>query len=131
MYAPDEPNKTTSPPTGAFSGLLAAAQAGQFAVDPAGGEAIIHAIKQIQDILNRMSESIPSIDVRTPLGGGYAEIIGQLNQKFAAGDDASAQAILLRFREVLEQDRAAVEISMRSYQEMEGAAATQFRTTGR
>jgi hypothetical protein len=92
--------------------LFAAAEAGQFAVNPDTGAAIIKQLTQVQDQVRDMKMTGTTINANQRLGGGYATNIAQFNQQVNHDGQAT---VLEKFGNELEQLKAAVQRSMANY----------------
>jgi hypothetical protein len=94
-------------------GVLAAAEAGQFAVDPHTGAAIISRLTQIQDRVAemRMTGSMAQLN-GLRLGGGYATDVAAYSQQVTSD---GVKDTLLNFTEELEKLKTAVSKSTGAY----------------
>lgn len=97
--------------------MMAAAEAGAFAVSPDTGAAIIKQLDAVKDQVNemQMTGAVGSLSQR--LGGGYARDIATFNQQVT---DEGLGKLLAQFGAELDQLKAAVQKSIAHY----GAADT-------
>ena len=111
-----------------MAGLVGAAAAGQFAVDPASGEQMIFSIRQMRTQLNTVMFKLQSMTAEpTPLGRlPEAEHVARQNRLVAFGDQQSATYVLAKFAEALEHAETAVRQGMVNYSEVEAAAERSF-----
>jgi hypothetical protein len=92
--------------------LMAAAEAGQFAVSPDTGDAIVKQLTKVQDQVMEMRATGFVSGVGQRLGGGYAEHVAQYNQQVNAD---GGRTVLANFAEELGKLKAAVQRSMGNY----------------
>jgi hypothetical protein len=92
-------------------GLLAAAEAGQFAVDPDTGAAIVKQLTDVQQSINQMRRSSASSGWTSRLGGGYAEQVSTFNQRV----NEEGPDLLAKFTDEVEQLKSAVSKSVQNY----------------
>ncbi len=103
--------------------VYGAAASGALKVDPQTGEATLKFLSDIEDLTAKMSRQLGRVGVATPLGGGFGEEVGAFNQGLATAGPDSAQELLAKFTGELKRLKQAVALSMKSYQDMDGANA--------
>jgi hypothetical protein len=116
-----DPMTSLLPFGGLISGvdsLMAAAEAGQFAVSPDTGARILQQLTNVQDQVMEMRNTGAFGGFGQQLGGGYASKIAQYNQQVNAD---GGHTVLQNFGTELEKLKAAVQRSMGNY----GATDTQ------
>ncbi len=92
-------------------GLVAAAEAGQFAVDPNTGAAIIKQLTDVQDSISDMRMASGRTGLTSQLGGGYAEQVSTFNQQV----NKEGPDLLAKFGAEVEQLKSAVSKSIQNY----------------
>ncbi|WP_173131556.1 hypothetical protein [Kibdelosporangium persicum] len=92
--------------------MMAAAEAGAFAVSPDVGQAVIKQLTTIQDQVAVMRSSAGNVAFGQRLGGGYAKDIATFNTQVT---DEGPSKLLGTFSEELEQLKAAVSRSIANY----------------
>jgi hypothetical protein len=108
------------PLMGGMSGLLAAANQGQFAVDPVAGQALGASIADMRAELQVVLARIDAVGRQVPLGDlPEAQHVAQRNVLVAQGDQQSAFAVLVQFDAALEAAEEAVRRGMSNYAEVE------------
>jgi len=110
-----DPMTSVLPFGGLISGvdsLMAAAEAGQFAVSPDTGARILQQLTNVQDQVMEMRASNFTNILGLQLGGGYATNVAQYNQQVNAD---GGQTVLVKFADELVKLKAAVERSMGNY----------------
>jgi hypothetical protein len=108
-------------------GVLAAAEAGQFAVSPDTGAAIIKQLTDVQEKVAEMKVSGTVGGVGQRLGGGYATNIAQFNQKV---NEDGMGVILQKFGDELEQLKTAVQRSIANYGGVDSHSRGQIDSAG-
>jgi hypothetical protein len=117
----NDPMATVTPFGGLISGvdsLMAAAEAGQFAVSPDTGIRILQQLTNVQDQVTDMKSAGALGNVNQRLGGGYATNVAQYNQQV---NNEGGHTVLAKFSDELEKLKTAVQRSMGNY----GATDTQ------
>src|SRR5690349_12551206 len=89
--------------------LMAAAEAGQFAVSPDTGARILQQLTNVQDQVTEMRSTASVGVLNQRLGGGYAANIAQYNQQVNAD---GGHTVLQNFSTELDKLKAAVQRSM-------------------
>ncbi|TCO58052.1 hypothetical protein [Actinocrispum wychmicini] len=109
--------------------LFAAAEAGQFAVSPDTGEAIIKQLTQVQDQVTEMRADgvMAGYMGAQRLGGGYATNIATFNQQVTEEGPSKA---LVQFAKELEQLKATISRSIANYGASDSANRRQIDTAG-
>lgn len=110
-----DPMTSLLPFGGLISGvdsLMAAAEAGQFAVSPDTGARILQQLTKVQDQVMEMRSTASFGVMDQRLGGGYATNIAQYNQQVNAD---GSQTVLQKFQAELATLKAAVQRSMGNY----------------
>ena len=108
--------------------FLAAAQQGMFAIDPVAADQMMMSIEQIQENLDERLMRIHDLKTQAMLGDLHeARAIAKIDTSVAAGDPQSADFVLRRFAEVLNDLHQAVEICTRNYEQVDAQAAQDFR----
>lgn len=110
--------------------VYGAATSGALKVDPDTGEATLRFLNHVQDLTERMQRDFWDVSVKTPLGGGFGEVIGNFNERLATGETNSAQDVLNKFRAELQRLKEAVSMSMRSYAAMDADNTRSVATAG-
>jgi hypothetical protein len=108
-------------------GMVAAAEAGAFAVSPDTGQAIIKQLTTVQDQVNEMVMAGGQVALGQRLGGGYATQIATFNRQVT---DEGPGKMLAKFAEELEQLKTAVSRSMANYVGTDGGARRQVDQSG-
>lgn len=111
------------------SELFAAAAAGQFAVNPDTGAAIIKQLTQVQDKVTEMRKDgvLAGYMGGQRLGGGYATNIAKFNQQVT--DEGPGKA-LMQFHDEVEQLKAAISTSMANYTGSDSGNRRKIDTAG-
>ncbi|GAB3869699.1 hypothetical protein ACFQ1S_23525 [Kibdelosporangium lantanae] len=110
-----DPLTSVLPFGGLISGvdsLMAAAEAGQFAVSPDTGARILQQLTNVQDQVTDMKSAGALGNVNQRLGGGYATNVAQYNQQV---NNEGGHTVLGKFSDELEKLKAAVQRSMGNY----------------
>jgi hypothetical protein len=92
--------------------MMAAAEAGAFAVSPDTGAAIIKQLTDVQDQVNEMQTSGILMTLGQQLGGGYAKDIATFNMQVTKDGPG---AMLVQFAQELDQLKAALQRSIANY----------------
>jgi hypothetical protein len=108
-------------------GMVAAAEAGAFAVSPDTGQAIIKQLTEVQDQVDKMLRTGGLGAMRQELGGGYAANIATFNRRVT---DDGLSTTLVQFAQELEQLKTAVGRSIGNYASTDGGARTQVDRSG-
>lgn len=108
-------------------GLSNLAGSGAIKVDPATGQAYMNAIVKAQDRLAQMQAELYNVKQESKLGSSPDSTpMANRNKEVAEGDDESAQAVIDKLREVLDDLKTGVEQSMKNYHETDAGAAGAF-----
>ena len=107
--------------------LFAAAEAGQFTVNPDTGAAIVKQLTQVQDQVNEMKAAGGFGALTQRLGGGYATQIATFNQQVNRDGES---VVLQKFADELEQLKAAVQRSVANYTGTDGASGRRIDSAG-
>jgi hypothetical protein len=107
--------------------MLAAAEAGAFAVSPDTGAAIIKQLTEVQDQVNEMQASGALMTMGQQLGGGYAKDIATFNVQVTKDGPG---AMLVQFAQELEQLKAAVQRSVANYAATDSGNSTNVNRAG-
>jgi hypothetical protein len=107
--------------------LFAAAEAGQFAVNPDTGAAIIKQLTQVQDQVTEMRASGTFLVGEQQLGGGYAKNIATFNQQVTKDGPGT---MLTKFGQELEQLKSAIQRSMANYGATDSASGRRIDSAG-
>ncbi|HEV8556955.1 MAG TPA: hypothetical protein VGR06_11235 [Actinophytocola sp.] len=133
----NRPAPDASGPLGAFgrigltaANLIDAAGAGAFAMEPDSAQAVMRRLTEVQDEVANMRLMAVQAAVDPKFGGGYAEDVGRFIQGVAAGQAGSAEDVLTKFRDELEQLKEAVARSIRNYQAMDDGSAHRVADAG-
>lgn len=103
-----------------LAGMIQAATAGHFAVDPGTGAELMRSLTQMREGLKTLRADAHQLDRETPLGDlPEAQAVSDLNRQVAAGDPQSLISVLLQFESSLEQAHAAVQLGMANYEQVE------------
>lgn len=128
-----------------LAGMIQAAAAGHFAVDPGTGAELMRSLTQMREHLNVLLTDAHGLARATPLGDlPEALAVSDLNQQVAMGDAQSLIAVLQQFKLSLDQAHEAVRVGMANYEQVEAqlseaydrglqehSAPTPARVTGR
>jgi hypothetical protein len=108
--------------------LVAAAEAGQFAVNPDTGAAIIKQLTDVQDKIIEMRRTGAFVSTGAlRLGGGYATDIATFNKQ-VTGDEVGK--MLQEFSDEVEKLKTAVSKSIGGYVNADGTSKQQVDTAG-
>jgi hypothetical protein len=107
--------------------LFAAAEAGQFAVSPDTGAAIVKQLTDVHDQVNQMKSTGTYGVTSQRLGGGYATNIAQFNQQVNQDGQGT---VLQKFMDELEQLKSAVQRSMANYGNTDSASGRRIDSAG-
>lgn len=119
------------PLVGGMGGLLAAANQGQFAVDPAAGQALGASIADMRAELQMVLAQFDGVDRRVELGDlPEALHVADRNVLVARGDNESAFAVLRQFDAALEAAEQAVQRGMSNYAEVEERSRQEVSGSG-
>ncbi|GLZ42500.1 hypothetical protein [Actinokineospora sp. NBRC 105648] len=110
----------------------AAAVAGAtgFAISPDIRAAIVTQLTTVKDSVEQMSRATRQMSLDIPLGGGFAHEISRFNQDLAAGGPESAQELLTRFSQHIDELKAAVESNTTAYSHADDEHAGALRAIG-
>jgi hypothetical protein len=111
--------------------IYGAASSGTLQVDPQTGETTLKFLDDVRELTERMRRSGVSLAVRTPLGGGFGEEVGEFNERLAAGGAHSFQDVLATFSRELEMLKEAVARSIEAYKNADAAGAATIAAAGR
>ncbi|MEU5696256.1 hypothetical protein [Actinosynnema sp. NPDC020468] len=103
--------------------LAAAARAGALAVDPHVVDAMVRQLTDMRDALDRLALDTRTLGVRTPLGRGYAEAVGELNADL--GRELRSR-LLPEVARALDELTAEIARSRDSYRNVDSAQAGTF-----
>jgi hypothetical protein len=115
---------------GTVQSLYVAADAGQIAVAPHTGEAVIRQLTKVQDEVAKMRRDVMQAAVDPKFGGGYAEQVSRFVQGVAAGQAGSAEEVLDKYWNELEQLKSAVAKSIGTYQATDAGSAHGITSAG-
>jgi hypothetical protein len=107
--------------------MMAAAEAGQFAVSPDTGAAIIKQLGDVQAQVSEMRVGTHDVSVNARLGGGYAEQVATFNVR--VGDEGPGQ-LLGKFSDELEQLKNAVARSIQNYRGSDSGSEQNINAAG-
>lgn len=107
--------------------MVAAAEAGAFAVSPDTGQAIIKQLTTVQDQVGEMLMAGGQVALGQQLGGGYATQIATFNRQVT---DEGPGKMLAKFAEELEQLKTAISRSIANYVGTDSGARTQVDQSG-
>jgi hypothetical protein len=110
--------------------LVAAAGAGQFAVNPNIGKAVIDHLTKVQDVVDTMATNAQRAAADPRFGGGYAEEVGRFVKGVAAGEAGSAEEMLTKFWDEIQQMKVAVGKTMGLYVSTDDAGRKDIDTAG-
>ena len=110
--------------------LIAAAGAGAIAVSPDTGQAVLKQLDMVQDEARLLIQHVRLAGVDPRLGGGYAEQVSRFLQDAAVGQAGSAEEILTKFNEEIDQLKTAVKQSIDNYHSMDQQGAHDVRQAG-
>ena len=103
-----------------LAGMIQAAAAGHFAVDPGTGAELMRSLTQMREHLDTLLGNARDLDRETPLGDlPEALAVSGLNRQVAAGDPHSLYSVLKQFQDSLEQAHTAVQVGMANYEQVE------------
>jgi hypothetical protein len=107
----------------ATKAVAAASQAQALSVDPAAIDSMLKKLTEMQDVLLTVQQRSRFLASETPLGGGYAEEIGQVNKELGRqviGD------ILPEMTKAIDDLKVQIEKSRASYQNVDEAKSQTF-----
>ncbi|WP_188316559.1 hypothetical protein [Solihabitans fulvus] len=107
-------------------GLAAAARAGQFAVSPDLAQAMAKQFDDMIDTISLMREKSRILTTKTPLGGGYADQIGDVNAKVGQ----LAADLLTDFHKRVQGLRESVLKSVANYRSVDQNATNALQKPG-
>ena len=118
--------KPTPPPASGFAGigttiagmaksLQASTAAGQFALSEDTVTEIINQLTKVQDEARTIRATVFRAALPTPLGDGYAKQVGAFNEQLASGGENSADDLLSKFVDQLDELKNAVSQSIGNY----------------
>ncbi|HEV2779169.1 MAG TPA: hypothetical protein VGX25_07160 [Actinophytocola sp.] len=110
--------------------LIAAAGAGQFAVAPDIGDAIIKNLTDVQQQAVAIRQRAQRAATHPQLGGGYAELVSRYVQGIAEGQAGSAEEVMVAFGQQVQQLKDAVATSMESYSATDASSAGNLTNAG-
>ncbi|WP_158887310.1 hypothetical protein [Amycolatopsis anabasis] len=97
--------------------------ANAFAVAPELSADAFQQISRLQDVVGEMVRNAKVLGRTVPLGGGYADEIGNFMAQYGVGAHGSAVDSLTRFGRELETLKTNIAKAMRRYQDSDDAAA--------
>jgi hypothetical protein len=97
--------------------------AGAFAVSPDLAAHTFAELARLQDVVGEMVREARVLGRSVPLGGGYAEEIGQFMARYGIDGPGSASDQLIRFGQELDKLKANISKALRQYQDSDDAAA--------
>lgn len=104
----------------ATKALSAASEAQALSVDPNAVDSMIKKLTEMQDALDKVRGKAALLSTRTPLGGGYAEDIGQVNGQLG---EQVVNDIIPEMMQAIDDLKVQVEKSRASYQNVDEAKA--------
>jgi hypothetical protein len=121
-----EQNQPTSTTPGIFgdpsgqigdwiTNMIAAANAGQFAISPDLGPRINKQLDDVRDQVMQMRRAAQLAATNPRFGGGYAEQMSQFVQQLAAGRSDSAEETLSKFMDQIDKLKVAINASIKNY----------------
>jgi hypothetical protein len=108
----------------AAKSVQAASEAGALQHDP---EAVDSAIKKLEDfeaVLVKMHRRSRILGSKTPLGGGYAEEVGNFNKKIG---EVAGEKVIPDLIEAIRELKAQLDKSRRSYRNVEEGTSGTFK----
>ncbi|MBB5808740.1 hypothetical protein F4560_008508 [Saccharothrix ecbatanensis] len=107
----------------ATKALSAASEAQALSVDPQAVDTMLKKLTEMQDALDKIQRRSERLNMRTPLGGGYAEEIGAVNAQL--GNQVTVEIIPDMVKAITEL-KVQIEKSRASYQNIDEAKAQTF-----
>ncbi|WP_156754058.1 hypothetical protein [Actinokineospora pegani] len=107
-----------------------AANAGQFAVNESGGQALISAIDRMLDWLENKSFDLGLLEQEPPLGSSHAAQVMKPYMQNVAIDHQGFLTQLRALKESLTVAREAIQTAMSNYQQTDSTAASGFIERG-
>jgi arginyl-tRNA synthetase len=100
-----------------ITNMIAAANAGQFAVSPDLGPRINKQLTDVQHQVAHMRHVAQEAAVDPQFGGGYAARISQFVQQLAVEGEDSAEKTLTKFMDQLDKLKVAIDSSIKNYRD--------------
>ncbi|MFD0202227.1 MULTISPECIES: hypothetical protein [Saccharothrix] len=107
----------------ATKALAAASQAQALSVDPHAVDSMLKKLTDMQDALDQIQQEADLLTTQTPLGGGYAEEIGNVNAEVG---QQVVNDVIPEMVKAIEDLKVQVEKSRASYQNVEEAESQTF-----
>jgi hypothetical protein len=101
----------------------AATEAQALSVDPHVVDTMLKKLTEMQDVLAKARQRASVLTTATPLGGGYAEAVGEVNKQFGAQATGEVIPDLVK---AIDSLKAEIEKSRRSYQNVDGGQSSTF-----
>ncbi|KOV85754.1 hypothetical protein ADL03_10860 [Nocardia sp. NRRL S-836] len=100
----------------AAKSVAAAAEAGALQHDPQAVDTAIRKLDEFQRTLERIKRRSSLLATRTPLGGGYADRVGQINQEIGRLAQSTVVPDLVK---AIDELKAELDKSRKSYRNVE------------
>lgn len=100
--------------------LSAASEAQALSVDPNVVDSMVKKLTEMQDALDKIRNKAAVLTTRTPLGGGYAEEIGQVNGHLG---EQVVNEIIPEMAKAIDELKVQIEKSRASYENVDEAKA--------
>lgn len=101
-----------------------------FSVSPEMAADAYTQLSQLQDVVGELVRHAKVLSRTVPLGGGYAEEIGQFMAEYGVGDSGSAVKSLTDFGKELEGLKTQIGKALKKYGAQEEAAADDVECVG-
>ena len=99
----------------------AATEARALSVDPHVVDTMLKKLTEMQDVLAKVRQRASVLTTATPLGGGYAEAVGEVNKQF--GTQATGE-VIPDLVKAIDSLKAEIEKSLTSYRNVDGGQSS-------